>query len=221
MTSLFRQELTNYLATLDRWLVEAAKNPERIEVVASLADAARSIRGAAKLLQVRPVAELAGDMEDLLRDLQKDQNALKPEQIEVLKRAVEALRQVLGTEDQYLTMPEKWTAERLQHVLDAHIALRSGKPQLPGETPPVLPSIAPAPSKPSPAAIAARKNVPALKLDEPASDQQLIGLFFIELEAQTGILTDGLLALEANTRDSEATQSLMRAAHSIKGLPEF
>jgi two-component system sensor histidine kinase and response regulator WspE len=41
-------------------------------------------------------------------------------------------------------------------------------------------------------------------------------LFRMEAEAQTQILTDGLLALERNS-DPAAIESMMRAAHSIKG----
>lgn len=56
-----------------------------------------------------------------------------------------------------------------------------------------------------------------IKLDEPASDEQILALFFVEVETQAAVLTDGLLALEANVNDDEAVDSLMRAAHSIKG----
>ncbi|MFQ5381119.1 MAG: hybrid sensor histidine kinase/response regulator, partial [Dehalococcoidia bacterium] len=42
-------------------------------------------------------------------------------------------------------------------------------------------------------------------------------LFRIETEAQGAALTDGLLALERDPRSPETLESLMRAAHSIKG----
>ncbi len=218
MTTLFRQELSTYLASLERWLAEVHKTPGLAEAIDSMANAARSIRGAAKLLQVRPVAELAGDMEDLLRDLITARHELTPEQIQALSGAVEALRQVLSADDLHLTLPEKWGSERLQRVIDAHIALKRGHATgQPGPVPLMPPPTDKEAEAPPSSKISGRRLPTPLKKDEPATDQQLMGLFFIELEAQTGILTDSLLALEANPHDSEATQALMRAAHSIKG----
>jgi two-component system sensor histidine kinase and response regulator WspE len=42
-------------------------------------------------------------------------------------------------------------------------------------------------------------------------------LFRMEADAQTIILTDGLLAMERHSADASAVESMMRAAHSIKG----
>src|SRR5450432_4268353 len=45
----------------------------------------------------------------------------------------------------------------------------------------------------------------------------LAELFRIETENQTAILTEGLLAMEADAGDRQWLESLMRAAHSLKG----
>lgn len=45
----------------------------------------------------------------------------------------------------------------------------------------------------------------------------LFDLFRVEADNQCQILTDGLLALDRNARHAKALESLMRAAHSIKG----
>lgn len=42
-------------------------------------------------------------------------------------------------------------------------------------------------------------------------------LFRFEVETQTALLDDGLLALERDPRDRERLEALMRAAHSVKG----
>ncbi len=45
----------------------------------------------------------------------------------------------------------------------------------------------------------------------------LIDLFRMEAEVQTEVLSSGLLALEKNAADPVVLESLMRAAHSLKG----
>ncbi len=49
------------------------------------------------------------------------------------------------------------------------------------------------------------------------SQFSMIDLFRLEADGQTQILTDGLLLLERGSGDAGTTESLMRAAHSIKG----
>ncbi len=48
-------------------------------------------------------------------------------------------------------------------------------------------------------------------------DGSMMDLFRLEVEAQVTILNDGLLALESNPQSGQALETLMRAAHSIKG----
>lgn len=51
----------------------------------------------------------------------------------------------------------------------------------------------------------------------PSIDPSLFDLFSVEIEAQCLSLTEGLLYLENNSLDKKIIESLMRAAHSIKG----
>ncbi len=48
-------------------------------------------------------------------------------------------------------------------------------------------------------------------------DSSMLDLFRMEAETQTGILSDGLLELEANPENLARIEELMRAAHSLKG----
>lgn len=50
-----------------------------------------------------------------------------------------------------------------------------------------------------------------------SDDGSMIELFRLEMEAQVTILNDGLLALESQAHSGQALETLMRAAHSIKG----
>jgi two-component system sensor histidine kinase and response regulator WspE len=49
------------------------------------------------------------------------------------------------------------------------------------------------------------------------SQFSMLDLFRMEADSQTQILTDGLLAMERLKNDASAVESMMRAAHSIKG----
>ena len=48
-------------------------------------------------------------------------------------------------------------------------------------------------------------------------DDSMMDLFRLEAEAQVAILNEGLLALESNSQSTQVLETLMRAAHSIKG----
>jgi two-component system sensor histidine kinase and response regulator WspE len=53
--------------------------------------------------------------------------------------------------------------------------------------------------------------------DTDLSQFSMLDLFRMEADSQTQILTDGLLAMERLKDDAGAVESMMRAAHSIKG----
>jgi two-component system, chemotaxis family, sensor histidine kinase and response regulator WspE len=49
------------------------------------------------------------------------------------------------------------------------------------------------------------------------SDMSLLHLFGMEAETQTALLNNGLLSLERDPQNADSLESLMRAAHSLKG----
>ena len=52
---------------------------------------------------------------------------------------------------------------------------------------------------------------------EQMRDASLLELFSLEAEAQTQVLSAGLLALERDPTQADQLESCMRAAHSLKG----
>ncbi|MFB2880558.1 response regulator [Floridanema aerugineum] len=50
-----------------------------------------------------------------------------------------------------------------------------------------------------------------------SGDSSMMDLFRLEAEAQVAVLNEGLLALESSPESAQALETLMRAAHSIKG----
>jgi two-component system sensor histidine kinase and response regulator WspE len=53
--------------------------------------------------------------------------------------------------------------------------------------------------------------------DQDYSQFSMLDLFRMEAQGQVRVLTEGLLALEAGSADGATLESLMRAAHSVKG----
>jgi two-component system sensor histidine kinase and response regulator WspE len=111
---------------------------------------------------------------------------------------------------QALPTPESSAAEAFPSERTEQADLSS----TPGQ--PVLPEVAanrsdpvstPASAEPSPA------HLPA----PIGGDSSMMDLFRLEVEAQVDILNHGLLALESNANSGPALETLMRAAHSIKG----
>jgi two-component system, chemotaxis family, sensor histidine kinase and response regulator WspE len=58
---------------------------------------------------------------------------------------------------------------------------------------------------------------PQLNAVLASGEDSMMDLFRLEVEAQAEILSEGLLALESNASSGQALETLMRAAHSIKG----
>ena len=56
---------------------------------------------------------------------------------------------------------------------------------------------------------------------KPPPDAALLDLFRAELETHLGTLNEGLLSLEKSPNDAKRLESLMRAAHSIKGAAKI
>lgn len=52
---------------------------------------------------------------------------------------------------------------------------------------------------------------------EQMRDASLLELFSLEAEAQTQVLSAGLMALERNPAQPDQLEACMRAAHSLKG----
>lgn len=97
-------------------------------------------------------------------------------------------------------------------------------PEMPGpsETPALAAPVAPPKAPPAAAPVstpapAPKPPAPSGSLPSSMIDASMLELFQEEAATHTAALTDGLLSLEANPNAAEAFESLMRAAHSVKG----
>jgi two-component system sensor histidine kinase and response regulator WspE len=222
LLDLFHAELETHSLTLEKGLAggEASGSREQVE---PLARAAHSLRGASRIVGLDRAARLAQAMEELLSAAQNGTRRLSQADLDHLRAANDFFRRLAAC-----------PASEIPGNLDAHsndleeIAhqLQSPPPEV---TKPDLPQSSPAVPRVvtetgGPAASAGIPTVavtggPGTAGVAPAPqavDPFLLDLFRTELETHSRVLEEGLVATEAR-QDPTKIQTLMRAAHSLKG----
>lgn len=207
MLDFFRTEIEQQTAVLSDNLMGLEQGATEHGRLDNLMRAARSITGVARLVDVSPAARVSHVMEDVFVTAQQGKLLLNAENIEVLLKGVDMLAQIGSLHGS----PESWLAQyqkEFDGVLNAlngvllsvsSVAKKSishsGKSQLMGENLPQINNL--------------KDAVPI--------DPSMLVLFRTEVEQQTVVLTEGLLSLERDPSLAKYLESLMRAAHSIKG----
>lgn len=188
LLDLFLLEVQNYTHLFTQELFGKAE-PD-LEV---LIRAAHSIKGAAKIVGLHDIVQLAGALENYV---EKGEGI----ELEKLGAAVNFLRTlgyVTSTALQQL-LPE------IHRIVQIHLE-RIAQLDQPEEV--VIPvSVKTVPEQPI-----VDSTMPDL------SDLSMLELFKLEVENQVNVLNEGLLKLESDLRDIDQIDTLMRAAHSIKG----
>lgn len=201
MLDLFRMEAENHSRILKDGLVALQEGQSR-ERVEPLVRAAHSIRGAARMVDLGVVADLALDMEDILEKARKGELMLTMDQIEAVRSGNDIFESVSELAPEQIT---DWLQERAEEIaaIRARLAeVKTGESQSQAEPEPDQGEPEGAGEAPEPA--------------EDLSDLSMLDLFRLEAENQAEMLETGLVELE---RDQSAgrVEPLMRAAHSIKG----
>jgi two-component system sensor histidine kinase and response regulator WspE len=204
MLELFGIEVETQAGILKDKLLALETNPEATKELESLMRAAHSIQGAARIVEVDAAIKVARVMEDCFVAAQSGTIALAAEQINVLLQGVDLLLRIA-----FVSQTEIDDAE-IETLVAAISAI-----QVPGTvTTRQTATIAAPPPPASKTPVQAQKP---LLVQEDLSSSSMLELFRTEVETQTAILNDKLLALESNPNATKELESLMRAAHSIKG----
>jgi two-component system sensor histidine kinase and response regulator WspE len=192
MLTLFHAELATHLTTLEEGLTTANTEAAPADR-ANMVRAAGAIKGAAAIIKLGAAAQLASAIGALLDRLTSSDPLPEPAQT-ALRQGIDCLRQLdrLATNE---------TAEALRTFTPA---VEAASAALAG----VKATVVATPDDPVEAPGAAKIS---------AADPMMFALFMTELDAHTGSLNDGLLVLEEDPTRIEHIESLMRAAHSIKG----
>lgn len=92
MFELFKAEAETHARTLSDGLLALEARPDELAHVDSLMRAAHSIKGAARIVQLDPLVELAHAMEDCFVAVGKGEQSLQPARVDQLLRGVDLLQ---------------------------------------------------------------------------------------------------------------------------------
>ncbi|OOZ41145.1 hypothetical protein BOW53_05180 [Solemya pervernicosa gill symbiont] len=198
MLGLFRQEVEAHNKTLTDGLLALEQDPGLLDDLESMMRAAHSIKGAARMVGVDAAVGVAHVMEDLFVAAQQGQLLLATEHVDELLKSVDLLGQIGELDGELIASWSEQNSEQVATRVAALEALLAGEESEQKSAPePVASTTAPA----------------AVNL----ADATMLGLFRVEIETHNKTLTEALLALEKAPSSAEDLESMMRAAHSIKG----
>jgi two-component system, chemotaxis family, sensor histidine kinase and response regulator WspE len=193
---IVRSELQQNGGILDAACRAAAVQP--VDAWDPLLKAAQSIRAAARMAGLKPLAEVADSLGLLLGALQKSGPQASPTAWETVARTVGMLLTMAGLEPSSITAEISQNSAELKRVAEDIRAEGARLEQQPKA----------AEGRPDPGAAAARPQEP--------SDPVMLDLFRTELLNHTRTLEAGLVGLEKE-QTAPRVEPLMRSAHSIKG----
>jgi two-component system sensor histidine kinase and response regulator WspE len=206
MLELFRIEVENHCATIADTLLELEKTPNDQVLLESLMRAAHSTKGAARIVEVDPVVQITHAMEDVFVACQQGKVHLETPAIDSLLQGVDILYAISRVPEQELAA---WFLKHSDAILT------------------VVNTLSAIPRKDS-TAQAGRSQGMSTNSGPPLAMETLRGhvdfqslsmrdLFQIEVENHCETLSKHLLKLEHTPSSPDLLESLMRAAHCIKG----
>ncbi|XWK90585.1 MAG: response regulator [Phormidium sp.] len=242
---LFRQEVEAQVAILKERLPVLTTQQFPLRVIEQAIQAVHSIWGASRVVKMSATADLAQLIKDCLLAVHNKSVTLGEDQIDVLLHAADLLLSMSkaagGEFDQWMN-EHSWDLATTRKAISVTISLGKIVPQtptyrenevvktvsvsaqLPVQQPDsselvIEPNSSPPFSIPETSGkivetkLTISENPPSILI----GDRSMMSLFRLEVEAQVAVLNEGLLALESNPESTQALETLMRAAHSIKG----
>ncbi len=197
LVDVFREEVRGQAQSLSEGLVALEREPPNMPLIERLMRAAHTIKAAARIVNFDAAVQVAHALEDNLFAAQQGRLKLSPHEIDCLLRTVDLLTRFASISEmefaKWLPSDNKVVGTLIGEL--SELAVRSFVP-----TPPITAAIA-------------EPQLSRSQLVEPS----LLELFREEVASQTQALNDGLVTLEAEPQNLQLVDSLMRAAHSIKG----
>ncbi len=201
LLELFRSELD----TNGRTLEAATSQSSELETAVR---AAHSIRGAARIAGLKPVAVLAESLETRLGALQKARAPLSGEVAQSVNSAVSLFRSLSSLDPVRLAAEVTDKAEQIKQLAE-EVSKSAGSAG-------ILPASSVSTSGLADGTSRQDACVPRASQPQFACDPVMLDLFKTELVNHTRTLEAGLVGLEQE-QTSQKIEPLMRAAHSVKG----
>jgi two-component system sensor histidine kinase and response regulator WspE len=215
MMDLFRMEAENQCNQLSEDLLALEQDPTASDLLESLMRASHSVKGAARVVELHPAVQIAHAMEDVFVAAQEDKISLDQDGIDLLLQGVDMLSTISRVADDETESFFDKRSEEIESLTKSFSALAKGKStdtEPPAEKAPSINTTPPAPAS-------AAEESPSLPVD--LSDMSMLDLFRMEAANYCTKLSEGLVALENDPSATELLESMMRAAHSMKGAAKI
>ena len=196
----FRQATEAQFAVLSKQCNELTSDEFDAANVEQLKHAAGSFKEAAQAVDLASLASFTAILENYLAACLTEKKPFSGEAVKILAECGDFFREWHSWDVAEWPQNLKITQPILQ---DLNRRLQELGPAAPPQEPQV-----PASAEPEPAADKDRPDF---------MDATMLELFLSEVETQTGVLSENLLVLEADTSDLSQVEIMMRAAHSLKG----
>jgi two-component system sensor histidine kinase and response regulator WspE len=215
MMDLFRMEAENQCNQLSEDLLALEQDPTASGLLESLMRASHSVKGAARVVELHPAVQIAHAMEDVFVAAQEDKISLDQDGIDMLLQGVDMLSTISQVADDETESFFDKRSEEIESLTKSFSALAKGNnisTDPPAEKASSIDTIPPVPA-------AEAEESPSLPVD--LSDMSMLDLFRMEAANYCTKLSEGLVALENDPSATELLESMMRAAHSMKGAAKI
>ncbi len=215
MMDLFRMEAENQCNQLSEDLLALEQDPTASGLLESLMRASHSVKGAARVVELHPAVQIAHAMEDVFVAAQEDKISLDQDGIDILLQGVDMLSTISQVADDETESFFDKRSEEIESLTKSFSALAKGNnisTDPPAEKASSIDTIPPVPA-------AAAEESPSLPVD--LSDMSMLDLFRMEAANYCTKLSEGLVALGNDPSATELFESMMRAAHSMKGAAKI
>jgi len=202
MLDLFRLEVETQTVILNKGLLALKAEPNSVSILEDLSRAINAIRGVARIVDLDVAINLAEIIKNYFECAYQKQLILDANSINILLNGVDIISSLSQQDENNL---ETWLLEKNQQIetVKNYIISLIGDEKIEPEI--------------------KIKDREKPTIQNPTSETQtlinpsMLDLFRLEVEAQANILNQGLLALESQPKSPKVLESLMRAAHSVKG----
>ncbi|MGL6076799.1 MAG: hybrid sensor histidine kinase/response regulator [Fimbriiglobus sp.] len=193
MRDLYEREILTHTQTIDTALKSGQSG-----AMESLERATSQLKGASRILEFNPAAEVAKALEVIFSAVRRGVESLDRNRTLAILEATEFFRKTASAANAETDLPDAGPILTSLHVKATPVVEEVPEPIV------VAPSSPPAPTV----------SMPMTRAEQNAS---LLEMFREEVKQLCDTLAEGLVTLEQDATDPRLIEPLMRAAHSIKG----
>jgi two-component system sensor histidine kinase and response regulator WspE len=218
MMDLFRMEAENQCNQISEDLISLEQDPAGSDLLESLMRASHSVKGAARVVELHPAVQVAHAMEDVFVAAQDGKITLDQAGIDLLLKGVDMLSAISQVSDEDVDDFFKEKSAEIDSLSESFDSLAKGE---------VPSSESPAESAPAETAVAKEVSEPTSDITESTSlpvdltDMSMLDLFRMEAESHCASLKRDLTSLADDPSSAQLLESMMRAAHSMKGAAKI